>query len=257
MTLESIARYRKLDPAEVGRTAELLAARVQERFPDSGLAGVARELRVVCSEAEATAHWLDQTHFGTRLLTLLGLLLLLALPAYALYSLRMSIAIEDLGDLLGTLESAVNDLIFMSIAMYFLLRMEVLAKRDRALAALHVLRSMAHIIDMHQLTKDPERVLGLGPDTASSPKRRMSAFELTRYLDYCSEMLALLSKVAAIYVEDFKEPETLQAVQEIEDLTNGLSRKIWQKITILDRVLGPAVEPSNNHPSNPQTGAPG
>jgi hypothetical protein len=29
----------------------------------------------------------------------------------------------------------------------------------------------------------------------------------------------------------------LAAVGEIEDLTDGLSRKIWQKITILDRVM--------------------
>ena len=31
----------------------------------------------------------------------------------------------------------------------------------------------------------------------SSPKRLLSPFELTRYLDYCSEMLSLAAKVAA------------------------------------------------------------
>jgi hypothetical protein len=31
----------------------------------------------------------------------------------------------------------------------------------------------------------------------------------------------------------------MSAVGEIEDLTDGLSRKIWQKITILDRVMNP------------------
>ena len=35
---------------------------------------------------------------------------------------------------------------------------------------------------------------GGGPDTPSSPLRRMTPFELTRYLDYCSEMLAIISK---------------------------------------------------------------
>ncbi len=29
-------------------------------------------------------------------------------------------------------------------------------------------------------------------------------------------------------------------VNEIENLTNGLSRKIWQKIMIFDRILAPA-----------------
>jgi hypothetical protein len=32
----------------------------------------------------------------------------------------------------------------------------------------------------------------------------------------------------------------LAAVNEIEHLTNGLSRKIWQKIMIFDRILAPA-----------------
>lgn len=235
------ANYRRLDPTEVTRTAAQLAARVAERFPGSGLAGVAQELHTVCGEAETTADWLNRTHWASRSLTLLGMLLLLTVPAYALYVFGLRFRFEDLGEALEVLETTVNDLIFLSIAAFFLMRLEVLAKRERALGALHVLRSMAHIIDMHQLTKDPERVMGLGHDTASSPKRLMNAFELTRYLDYCSEMLALLSKVAAIYVEDFKEPEVLRSVQEIEDLSNGLSRKIWQKITILDRVVAPAA----------------
>ena len=39
----------------------------------------------------------------------------------------------------------------------------------RALTALHEFRSIAHVIDMHQLTKDPS-ALG-GPRTSSSPER--------------------------------------------------------------------------------------
>ena len=32
----------------------------------------------------------------------------------------------------------------------------------------------------------------------------------------------------------------LAAVNDIEELTNGLSRKIWQKLTLLDQMVGPA-----------------
>ena len=39
-------------------------------------------------------------------------------------------------------------------------------------------------------------------------------------------------------------PVTLAAVNEIENLTNGLSRKIWQKIMIFDRILAPSVVPT-------------
>jgi hypothetical protein len=63
--------------------------------------------------------------------------------------------------------------------------------------------------------------------------RELSRFELSRYLDYCSEALALTAKVAAVYAEHFDDDVALQAVNEIEDLTNGLSRKIWQKLMIL------------------------
>jgi hypothetical protein len=136
-------------------------------------------------------------------------------------------------------EAAINDLVFVAIAIYFLVGIEARLKRARALKELHVLRSLAHVVDMHQLTKDPERLVRGergGIDTASSPKRDMTPFQLTRYLDYSSELLAILSKVAAIYVHRFNDAETLRAAGDIEDLTIGLSRSIWQKIMILDRV---------------------
>jgi hypothetical protein len=63
----------------------------------------------------------------------------------------------------------------------------------------------------------------------------MSDFELSRYLDYCSEMLSLVGKIAALYVQRFDDPVVLAAVDEIEDLTTGISRKIWQKIMIINQ----------------------
>ena len=39
---------------------------------------------------------------------------------------------------------------------------------------------------------------------------------------------------AALYVEHLQDPVVLAAVNDLENLTAGLSRKIWQKITILD-----------------------
>ena len=44
----------------------------------------------------------------------------------------------------------------------------------------------------------------------------------------------LTSKIAALYVQYFDDRIALQAVNEIENLTTGLSRKIWQKVMILD-----------------------
>ena len=123
------------------------------------------------------------------------------------------------------LEAGINDLVLVGAAIFFLATLESRIKRRRALRALRELRSIAHIIDMHQLTKDPERT--------QPTEREMTAAALARYLDYCSEMLSLTGKVAALYVQNFEDGVALQAVNEIEDLTTGLSRKIWQKLTIV------------------------
>ncbi|AHG89165.1 hypothetical protein J421_1628 [Gemmatirosa kalamazoonensis] len=74
-------------------------------------------------------------------------------------------------------------------------------------------------------------------DTAASPVRTMTPPELGRYLDYCSELLSLTSKLAALFVQHFTDPVVLGAVNEIETLVTGLSGKIWQKIEMLERVV--------------------
>jgi hypothetical protein len=61
----------------------------------------------------------------------------------------------------------------------------------------------------------------------------MTQFELSRYLDYCTEMLSLCGKVAALYVQNFEDSDSVSAVNDLEDLTSGLTRKIWQKIMII------------------------
>lgn len=42
-------------------------------------------------------------------------------------------------------------------------------------------------------------------------------------------LLSLVSKVAALDVADLNDSDAITAVDEIEELRTGLSRKIWQK----------------------------
>lgn len=93
------------------------------------------------------------------------------------------------------------------------------------------------MVDMHQLTKDPERLLSPEMKTASSPKHSFTRFELARYLDYSSELLALISKLAALHVQYLNDPVVLNAVNDIEMLVASLSNKTWQKIMVLDIAL--------------------
>ncbi len=63
----------------------------------------------------------------------------------------------DAPALVQGLEAAVNLLLLFGGAVWFLLSVETRWRSaTRALAALHELRSLAHVIDMHQLTKDPD-----------------------------------------------------------------------------------------------------
>jgi hypothetical protein len=228
--------YRQLDPARITETAHRLAQRIAERFPDSGLARVARALEAVAAQADADQTWLARPIWPIRAAVTVGIVLLAIVAIGTLLILGRLPAQAGLTDVIQAIDAGVNDLVFLGIAIYFLTTVETRRKRRRALKAIHELRSMAHIIDMHQLTKDPERFNQPdATDTASSPPRALSVFELSRYLDYCSEMLSLLSKSAALYIQKFDDSVTLAAVNEVEDLTNGLSRKIWQKIMILDR----------------------
>jgi hypothetical protein len=125
-------------------------------------------------------------------------------------------------------------LLVLGAGLVFLVSLEHRIKRNRTLAAIHELRSVAHIIDMHQLTKDPERLLKRWVVTEVSPESSLNQSELARYFDYCSEMLSLTSKVATLYVQDFNDEVALAAVNEVEAVTTGLSRKIWQKIMIVN-----------------------
>jgi len=228
--------FRKLDPEQIVATASRLERRIEERFPEAGLGQLAQELTCVTREAHALSAWLAAPNEPLRLGMVLAILGLFAVVLTAATTLRGETGPRDWSDWVQSLEAMVNDAVFVGVAVYFLLGLETRRKRARALSALHVLRSLAHIVDLHQLAKDPERFLSAGPSTPSSPVRTMSAFELTRYLDYSTELLAIISKVAALYVQEFADPITISAASAVEDLAVNLSRTIWQKIVILDRV---------------------
>jgi hypothetical protein len=231
--------YRELDPARVVETAETLHKRVTERFPTSSLSRVAAELCEVARSADEVSLWLSRPILWVRISVGVAVAVLAFLVIVALRVVSLDMTGIGFSETAQGVEAAVNNLVFIAIAIYFLVGIEARIKRARAVKELHVLRSLAHVVDMHQLTKDPERLTGAssGGDTQSSPRRDMTPFQLARYLDYSSELLAILSKIAAIYVQRFNEAEVLRAAGDIEDLTVGLSRNIWQKIMILDRAV--------------------
>jgi hypothetical protein len=157
----------------------------------------------------------------------------------AFRQLDIPLAVSSAAELAQGLESLINDIVFAGVAVWFMFGIEERRKRKRALALLMQLRSLAHVIDMHQLAKDPGRARKAVEPTASSPVVDLDGPLMAKYLDYSSELLSVLGKLAALTTQNFDDPVTLGTVDDIEELTTGLSRKLWQKIMILDRVAPP------------------
>ncbi len=223
----------KLDALKINQTLAQLHLRICERFPEAGLAGLCQKL----VETGATTSERVSRLAKPNLLLWIGVSTLLAIGAGVLLFFGVNfpfsqISQGDFAELPQALEALVNLLLIGSAAIWFLLTLEARQKRNFVLKQLHELRSFAHVIDMHQLTKDPLSLHHV--DTVSSPVRTMTAYELSRYLDYCTEMLALTGKLAALYGESVRDTEVISAVNDLESLCAGIGRKIWQKIVLLD-----------------------
>jgi hypothetical protein len=225
-----------LDPNKIVDTIHRLHKRIGERFPDAGLGKVCQQLHTIATENQRLRSWIRKPHIMFRVgMSFAVIFFLLVFVAGIGVSVKFSFQEIDFADFLQVLDAGINIIILLSAALFFLVTAETRRKRNRAMIAIHQLRALAHVIDMHQLTKDPEGAFSNENKTPSSPRQTMNAFELTRYLDYCAEMLSLVGKVAALYVQDFDDPVVLGAVNDVENLTTGLSRKIWQKIVIIYR----------------------
>jgi hypothetical protein len=225
--------YERLDAERIITTLDTLEARIRERFPEAGLVKVCAELRTVAREATARVVAIEAPRPLLRAMVLAVALLGLALVALVAWLVsQLSTSNELFGTLQG-IDAAFNILLLMGGAMLFLSTLEQRLKRRAALKDLHRLRSIVHVIDMHQLTKDPQTPWITAPPTASSPKRTLTAIELVRYLDYCSEMLSLAGKVAALYAQSSRDGVVIGAVNELEQLALGLSHKVWLKIGIV------------------------
>ncbi|MBX3012135.1 MAG: hypothetical protein KF832_11545 [Caldilineaceae bacterium] len=225
--------YTVLDSDQLITTIERLCLRVGERFPQAGLYQVSRQLLAIANQSKERAATIARPLLWVRVLITLLIALVMVGMVGLVSAVNFQMGEFDVLELVQALEALINEVVFIGAGIFFLVTIEVRIKRRRALKALHELRAMAHVIDMHQLTKDPENMLQRDLDTPSSPKRTMTPYELSRYLDYCSEMLSLTGKLAALYIQNFDDGIVLSAVNEIETLTTDLSRKVWQKLMII------------------------
>ncbi len=233
------AMYRALNAQKVTSTVEELEARITSRFPGSGLSKVCCDLAGLSRQTASRIEFVAKPNWILRVCLTAAVLLTLFTLAFLIQEAWLLKGSDQLSDVMQGLDAGMNLAVILGGAIFFISTIETRWKRVRALAALHELRSIIHVIDMHQLTKDPS-MLGAAR-TSASPEHDLTPFELMRYLDYCSEMLSLAAKLAALYAEKLSDAIVVDTVGDIERLTSSLSSKIWQKITMVQALGGRGI----------------
>ena len=225
--------YRTLSAEQVIKTIDKLVLRVGERFSGSGLERVAAELAATARRCAAESDRLRRPIMPIRITVYSIWFIGAAAFFWIAATLHYDTVNFDAASLVQVLEPAMNLAVLVGLGVLTLGRIEEHWKRRKALDYLHELRSIAHVVDMHQLTKDPYR--SALPKTASSPGDTLTGPLLERYLDYCSEMLSLTGKLAALFAQSCRDPEVSAGASDVEQHCTAMSRKIWQKIMAFSR----------------------
>lgn len=226
--------YRRLSPDLIIDTVAKLSDRMEARFGGRGLTRVAQELTAFAREETGRAQRIARPMFFLRSLVYLFIIFGIAVIGYIGWTVKIDIQTQPSLDMFEGVEAFINLLILLSAGVWFLLNLETRWKRHAVLERINQLRSIAHVIDMHQLSKDPMVDLHDGVDSETPPESDLHGYDLVRYLDYCADLLAITGKLAAIYLEYVEDPVVISSVNDFESITGELSRKIWQKVTVLE-----------------------
>jgi len=225
--------YKKLNPDLIEEQIKILHNRIMERFPESGVLRVSDQLINIIHDAKVRAKEISRPNYYIRISSIFMIAMIIFGIIYTVSQIDFHYQKVNFFEAFGVVEAGVNDLVFFAILVFFLSSLEAKIKRKRALIAMEELRSIAHVIDMHQLNKDPQLLVAPGPATESSPDRQFTVYEMGRYFNYCSEMLSLVAKISAFYIQNISDQTVLNTATEIEGLCSSLSTKIWEKIKIL------------------------
>jgi hypothetical protein len=226
----------RLEARYIANAAAKLEARIRARLPGRRLADVAERLSKMVPEIhdgfETSYHRYQVTRWWSRALSTV---IVVGTVVTLVVAFRDQVHSGNLHprDLVPVAESTINDIVFASIAVFFLWALPERRERRTLVGLLHQLRTLAHVVDMHQLDKDPEQARTDYVPTDKSPPNRMNAEELHHYFDYCSELVSLIAKTAALCAERTSDPVVLGTVSNLETLAAQMSQKIWQKISLL------------------------
>lgn len=230
-----------LDPKLLADAVGNLRLRIGERFPDSGLHGVATNLLEVAQEAARERSNLVAVPAWVRVVSWAGgclALLLLLSPLLVIQNLGQ---ISQLPEFLQSLDALIT-VVAAAVAGFFTMRrVEQGQVRKRALEWLAQLRAFAHVIDMHQVAKSPTRLLFPAEQMPSSRGRPLDPVAMSSYLTYCGELFALIAKLGVLCGEWAPDGTVLATVNDVEELCSDLERKTLEKVMLLEQLNHRAV----------------
>jgi hypothetical protein len=209
-------KNRKLRPDKLIATSLELATWIRKEHPSAHLSDVADDVYALTTEAVAKAERIRRPMYWLRLL----LTLAFAGLAYGVYWHYTHHSEKEFMDLLNSLKPLG---VFAGSAVIFVITLETRVKRWKALKAIHELQSVVHIIDMHQLGKDP--MIEKFRDDPDGVEVKME-----QYLHCCTALIAIVSKIGQLYLDHFYDASATTAVNEFEAVATGTSQKIWSKI---------------------------
>ncbi|MEO1554662.1 MAG: hypothetical protein AAFR82_12090, partial [Pseudomonadota bacterium] len=210
--------YRSLNPDLIVKTTARLSERMDARFGGRGLSLVAKELTKFAQEEVGRAKLISQPRWLIRGFAYLLILSGIMVIGYIAWTVKIDFQASPSFDMFEGVEAFINLLILLSAGIWFLLNLETRMKRHDVLERINQLRSIAHVIDMHQLSKDPMSDLHIGAKSESQPESDLHGYELVRYLDYCADLLAITGKLASIYLEYIEDPVVIASVNDFESL---------------------------------------
>jgi hypothetical protein len=254
-----MARYRNLDHDKLLGTIESITQRILALFPPSGLGEVSVELLATAKHCLAEVREIKKPLWKLRAVVAASVVALTLLPALPAFGMNFPLKFATLAEFLSATDAGFNILLLLAGGVLFLISVESRIKRNRTLRALNELRSLAHVVDMHQLSKDPG--VQAEPLAPRVPGRRPPVIrnqgDLWHYLNFCGDLLAVLGKLAACFAEAVTDRSVLDSINEIEMLCTALSRKIWHKMSIV-KPPGPewtALQPASRGSSGPSAPA--
>ncbi len=237
----AVSRPMRVDPTLLAEKAREVHRRLVERFPHADLRHVAARIVLLVEGVRKRAARDQHSGVFTRMLILFLMLALLGGGGYAAFIAAPPFTTPSWVELVQAGEAGVQLLILVTIGVLWCWSAGHRARRQRQLGYLGELREIVNILDLFQLDKDPDRLdRSATQSTASSPQlgEVNSPFLMGRYLDYVSELLAVVSTLAAYYAATAQDDTVLGVVREIGASAGQHRVHIGQKSLMLTNAHG-------------------